>query len=462
MILPALFLLAAWGGLPKTAGAAPAFSAQNIEAKVALESSVEKRLQAVLSKMLGTDDLIVIVNVELLSEPERKTKAAEVMPGVPLKETPAVQAALELSISAVRRVAVTVYVDQEMRKADIQRARGAIEQIVGLKPERGDILSIEKMALQKRLPSSSNLLRPGDFLMPSRLLSISWLVLTCLFLLLFFSRFIHPFLTVFKEVAGSLKSGANPGDFKSEFDIKNGGEPAQTPLSGPGPGFESNGTNGRELPFSFIEARDLPTLNVLLSAQPAHAAAAIIHYLPATLASQALGTLKPELRQQVVARMTQLILLDHAEVRKLEESIRSKIDCMTGGEEKLTDILNEAPMRLQSEIMNALRQKDPAMCRRLQQRIVLLEDIAWLNEADLMTLSRQVPVRSMAAALKFSESLKQQVMPKLKSGLGEWLAQEIEFSANLSEEAAQTEIRRVLRAMSQLIREGKIILRRNA
>src|SRR4051812_24854771 len=46
---------------------------REIEAKVALESSLEKRLQSVLREALGTNDLIVIVNVALNPKPPRTT-----------------------------------------------------------------------------------------------------------------------------------------------------------------------------------------------------------------------------------------------------------------------------------------------------------------------------------------------------------------------------------------------------
>ncbi|OGR86125.1 MAG: hypothetical protein A3J74_07485 [Elusimicrobia bacterium RIFCSPHIGHO2_02_FULL_57_9] len=459
MILRALVLFTAAGQVLAPALAAPAFSAANIEAKVALESSVEKRLESVLRKMLGTDDIIVIVNAELLSQAQRQEKSEEVLPGVPVKETPAVA---PLEVSSVRCIGVTIYADQNLAEADLALMRKAVEGIIGLKRERGDTLVFEKMSLQKEAAGAKPKW-PGlaDFLTPARLLSLFWLAVACLFLF-FFQRSIHPFLSVFKEVANNLKSNADIGSNlnRTDFESRNGMEMTKQPAAGPAE-RNGNATASRELPFAFIGPRDLPTLSILLRGQSPQAAAAIMHYLPPELASQALAGMKPETRHQVVTRMSQAVLLNHAEVRKLEENILTKIDYMTGGEERLLEVLNEAPMRLQSEIMNALRQKDPAMCKRVQQRIILLEDIAWLSEADLMALSRQVPVRSMAAALKFSEPLKQQVMPKLKTGLGEWLAQEIEFSPEVSEEAAQWEIRRVLKALSQLIKEGKIILNRN-
>ena len=169
----------------------------------------------------------------------------------------------------------------------------------------------------------------------------------------------------------------------------------------------------------------------------------------------------PKTRQLVLADLSRPNLLNESDVHKWEEYIRSRIDYMMGGEDKLAEILDSASVSLQAEFLALLRAQDPALGERLGKRLVVLEDIALLDEAGLMILSRQVPVRSLATAIKSSESLRQQLLPKLKSGLGEWLAQEIEFASDMSEDAKQTEIGRVLKALAQLAREGKIVLNKN-
>ena len=205
----------------------------------------------------------------------------------------------------------------------------------------------------------------------------------------------------------------------------------------------------------------MPALNLLIRDQPAHLAATIVQYLPPPLASLALAGMPPKTRQQVLAELSKPNLLNEGEVKRWEEFIRSRIDFMMGGEDKLADILDSASVGLQAELLHLLRTQDPALGERLQRRIVVLDDIAQLDESGLMTLSRHVPVRSLAAAIKSSASLKQQVLPKLKTGLGEWLAQEIEFTGELSAEAAQIEIGRVLKALSALAKENKVVLNKS-
>ena len=67
----------------------------------------------------------------------------------------------------------------------------------------------------------------------------------------------------------------------------------------------------------------------------------------------------------------------------------------------------------------------------------------------------------MAVVLKSSSSLREKVLPKLKSGLGEWLAQETTLVADLPEPVKEIELRRVLSALVKLVREGRIVLRKD-
>src|SRR5688500_3220064 len=62
-----------------------------VEAKIALEESLERRLKSVISQILGTADVIVIVTAEMYTADEKRTaefseSEASVLPGVPLKE----------------------------------------------------------------------------------------------------------------------------------------------------------------------------------------------------------------------------------------------------------------------------------------------------------------------------------------------------------------------------------------
>jgi flagellar motor switch protein FliG len=190
--------------------------------------------------------------------------------------------------------------------------------------------------------------------------------------------------------------------------------------------------------------------------------AIVIQYLPPALASRALSSLTALKRERVLGFMSVPALLSHGDVKRLEDSVLAKIDYIMGGEEKLAAILDQASISMQAEILSAVRKRDPELGRRLDRRVVVLEDIAQLDENALSALSRRATVRSLAAVLKYSSRLRDRVLPKLKGGLGEWLTQETALIGDLSEQAKEAEMQRVLQALVKLVREGKIALRKDA
>ena len=64
--------------------------------------------------------------------------------------------------------------------------------------------------------------------------------------------------------------------------------------------------------------------------------------------------------------------------------------------------------------------------------------------------------------MKFSPSLREKVLPKFKTGLGEWLSQETTMIGELPEHIKDQEMKVVLQALIKLVREGKIVIKKTA
>jgi flagellar motor switch protein FliG len=442
-------------------------SSQDIEVKVSLESLMERRLETVLRKVLGTDDVFVVVNAELLADSARPD--VEVLPGVTVKKIPASPAPLEMPASLVRRITVSVFVPHAMSDENRDLAQKTAARMIGLKPERGDVLNVEKLAAPTAVPGTISAAMPepasrlGRFLdqllRPAVLLLLVWLIAAVAGLLLVARRFFDPLIGVLRDAAqslhrtGSERSVATAKERESEV-------AAKTPAAAEPAPAKGGDAPERRLPFSFIREKDMPALEMLLQEQSDITAAVIVHYLPPALASRALAAMTAPIREKVLVHLSNPAVLDHSDVGNIEDAILSKIDYILGGEDKIVAILDQAPISMQNEILSIVSRNDPAFGKRVGQRVVLLDDIGLLEEADLTVLSRQANVRGMAVVLKYLPHLREKILPKLKSGLGEWLAQETALVGDISEPVKEAEMRRVLQAFTALVREGKIVLRK--
>jgi hypothetical protein len=435
-------------------------STQDIQAKVALEGSVERRLQEVLRRVLATDDVVAVVNADLLADTERAD--VEILPGVNIKETPAsANAPLELPASLVRRISVTLFLDRATSDASVELAKTTAAKMVGLKTERGDTMTIERMDFPKSAALTPKQKFRKAFTEPTGLLAVAWLLVACMALLVLSRRFFDPFVGAVRDAARGL---AEKSSAPQSVAAVAAGAPGASD-AGPRDAAPSRAAipadAERHIPFAFIRDRDLPTLNMLLVEQPVPTVAAIVSFLSPAFASAALSALPQEKRDEIVARMAAPVLLPPAEVAALEESIRSRIDCMIGGEEKLAEILDQSSVDMQAEMLETLRSSDEDLWERLQRRVVVLADLASLDEAGIATLSRAVPLKSMAIALKSNPALARQVTAKLKTGLGQWLKQEIDLTRGVAEDVRQAEMRRVVKALAQLVRDGRLVLRKD-
>ncbi|OIO07966.1 MAG: hypothetical protein AUJ52_09175 [Elusimicrobia bacterium CG1_02_63_36] len=427
-----------------------------VEAKVSLESALEGRLQAVLRKVLGTPDVLVIVQVEIESSSGAGVK--EILPGVPLKETPGLEISAKGS-QLIRRIRATVYLDEDADDAQSALAEKTAKEVLDLRFGRGDTVAVQKLALSEQLEAAAKASFTDRLLTPASLFSLAWLILAVMGLGVLLSKFLTPFLSVLRTMA--LASQQAPAAAAPP--------PVQTaaPLDAPPlpkrvarEPREEPGEDEEELPFSFIRDRHLPMLKYLLRRAQPRTASVVMHYLPAPMAAEVLSTLDAPVRREIVQNMSAIVQLDPENVDAIEDSLRDRLDYLMGGEDKLAEILDEAPVSLQQELLDAVRAKDASLGGRLGKRIVTLEDIALLDADGLKTLSRRVPIRSLAAVLRASEDIRRRILPKLTSGLGAWLTQEIDLSSDLTGERLAEEQRKVLTALGSLVRDGTIDLKR--
>lgn len=462
--IPSAILLAALAAVPAgaQAPAGRAASSRDVEMKVTLESVMERRLETVLRKSLASDDVFVVANVELLADADRPD--VEVLPGVVVKKTPASSAPMELPASLVKRVTITVFLDHSISDEGVAAARATTERMVGLKPERGDVLNVEKSRVPPEI-AATRAPRASFFaqaLSPGHVLLLAWLLAACWGLSVVLRRFLDPLLGVLRSaVQASSKTDAQQAaaerpEADKAADVPGGSELEAPAQAGGGDPEE------RKLPFAFIKERDLPALQLLLLEQADVTAAIIVQYLPPPLAARALGAMTPSRREMVLAYMSKPAVINQVEVKKLEDMILAKIDYIMGGEEKLVSILDQSSIAMQAEMLETVRRRDPELGQRLDKRIVLIEDIGLLDEAGLTALSRHATVRGMAVVLKSLPHLHEPVLAKLKTGFGEWLAQETAMIGELPPEVRETEMRHVLQALTRLVREGKVFLRKDA
>ncbi len=447
-----------------------------IEQKIALERSFENRLRGLLEKILGTDRFIVIVNVEPETEAtelSRETWIQEktpgevvrkekryVLPGVPVRErlgeekTPEMGGEMKreyervvvLPKSFVRRVVVTIIMDEKIEDALIETVRAVASEIIGLDVARGDELIIKKQHFTEPSQTVWATIKSSPIYWP--LFAIVFL----LFLLFPIRIFLRGLARIFQTVRPREALVAPPAQVL--------GPAAPFGPAAPGRTEEKISEKMEEKtsrPFDFIKQSNLKHLLYLLKDESAETISVIVSYLSPREATQVMASLSRDLKAGVTERLARVREVPPDVVDAMEEDIKGKIDYIIGGTDQLVEIVGEADKTTREEILQSLTEKEPELAEKLRKQIFTFEDIANLDSLSFQTVLREVDLGTISLALRGTpEGLKSKVIGKLSEGAQAMLKQEMELGKPAGKQKIEKAQRRVVRVVRGLQKEERV------
>jgi hypothetical protein len=439
----AALALAAWLLCPQARAQS---SAGALETKLSVETSLERRVTALLQSVLGTDRVAAVINVRLEAEEARP----ELLPGVPVK---AADVSLRSSLTMVRSLSATVLVDEQAKDEELALARSLASGLLGIDAARGDALEVRRQAFRRELKA----LTPLDLLVPPHLWQLLWLCVALLTVILLPSivKTLADAVRVHGEAVRTLQPPAAGEAERVE---------SLAPSAAALPALEAAGARaGAEgQPFGFLREVHLPQLVYLLRKAPPELVAVVVHYLPPALASRVVSSLDEGLRRAVAASLGSVSELTEANVRKIEQFVRSKVDFMVGGEAKLLELLENAAFEVQRAILDDVAGRDPALAERLKARLLRLGDIGALEPVEIQGLVRRVGMPALAQVLRSVPEVADRVAKKLPAGMAERMGQELALARPLPPERLEAERHKVLSTMKAMAAEGWIVIKKEA
>jgi flagellar motor switch protein FliG len=162
----------------------------------------------------------------------------------------------------------------------------------------------------------------------------------------------------------------------------------------------------------------------------------------------------PDVRGEVALHLSRTEDAGKEKVREVEEAIRSRLDYVVGGVEKLVSVLNLSDPETQQSVLGALEEKNPKAAARLQKKLKSFQDILrTLRPATILALIQQVDFTTFARVLKAEpEDLQQKIVNSLTEGASERLREELEYSRPFGAARLKREklaVLRIIRRMSE-------------
>lgn len=431
--------------------AAQTASRSSIEAKLALENSLEKRVRMVLSEALGTEDIIVMISAELQ---EQDKKAREILPGIPRQEKMG-EASLSSSLTMVKEISASLILDKSVSEEDAQLARKLAGGLLGLPADRQDLITLERMDFRKVRP-----LTFADLFLPPNLWSLTWIVVVAILAFLTVFKFLAPlsrsagaFVEAFSAHAAAAAAGgerAERGERRDEPEAREQVKAAQEAQA-------AQPADGRKPPFWFLTAGHLSSLAFIMKTRSTEDLTIVLSYAPGDVAARLAETLYPK-SADALAQLPKVTLMPEARIRSLEAEVQAALDYVVGGEDKAVGIISGLDEAVQEKALAAFARLDPVMGKRLNASVVRLANIQDLEAAHAQMLARRLPVRVLAAALKGSPHAAA-FLAKLAGGMQERFKQELELTRDLPAEAYKGDRAKVVETLRQLIKEGLVTLK---
>jgi flagellar motor switch protein FliG len=162
--------------------------------------------------------------------------------------------------------------------------------------------------------------------------------------------------------------------------------------------------------------------------------AIILIHLKTAVASDLVARLPDEIKTDVAVRIVKLEKVNSVMVEEVNavftdmlKNKKSTVTKISGGIDRLAEILNQTDEISSELILNEIEDTDSEMAAQIKQKMFVFEDLVLVDDRGFQKLLRKVETMELAIALKAaSEAVKDKVFKNLSERAGAMLREEME------------------------------------
>jgi flagellar motor switch protein FliG len=199
---------------------------------------------------------------------------------------------------------------------------------------------------------------------------------------------------------------------------------------------QKNGDNAEEdlEGLKAVESLAADELYELIKDEHPQTIAIILVHLKTPVASDVLSYLPDEIKTDVSVRVATLdkVNADMVEevnyvFKEILKNKKSSVTNVTGGIDRLAEILNQTDEISSELILNEIEENDADMAAQIKQKMFVFEDLVLVDDRGFQKLLRKVETVELAIALKAaSEEVKDKVFRNMSERAGAMLQEEME------------------------------------
>lgn len=194
--------------------------------------------------------------------------------------------------------------------------------------------------------------------------------------------------------------------------------------------------------------------------------ATILVHLDPDLASSILSYFPERLRNEVLIRTATLEGVQPQALRELNDVLTQLLSgsdrikkSAAGGVGMTAEILNFMGNTVEASALNYIREYDPELAQRIQDKMFVFENLLEVDDRSIQTILREVQTDSLVVALKGTSSeLKEKIFRNMSQRAAEMLRDDLEAKGPVKLSEVEAEQKEILKIVRKLADDGQIVL----
>jgi flagellar motor switch protein FliG len=194
--------------------------------------------------------------------------------------------------------------------------------------------------------------------------------------------------------------------------------------------------------------------------------ATILVHLDPDLASSILAYFPERLRNEVLIRTATLEGVQPQALRELNDVLTQLLSgsdrikkSAAGGVGMTAEILNFMGNTVEASALNYIREYDPELAQRIQDKMFVFENLLEVDDRSIQTILREVQTDSLVVALKGTSSeLKDKIFRNMSQRAAEMLRDDLEAKGPVKLSEVEAEQKEILKVVRKLADDGQIVL----
>ena len=229
------------------------------------------------------------------------------------------------------------------------------------------------------------------------------------------------------------------------------------------PAGDSNAEGSGLKAISTLSAEEI--YDLIKDEQPQTIAIILVH-LKTSVASDVIAKLPDEIKTEVAMRVVNLDKVTTAIVDEVNQILKdilktkkNTISNVTGGVDRLAEILNQTDEISSELILNEMEEADMEMAAQIKQRMFVFEDILLVDDRGVQKLLRKVETMELAIALKAaSEEVREKIFKNMSERAGEMLKEEIEDMGPVRMKEVDDAQQNITNIIQEMETKGELII----